>query len=334
MPWALPFLGSDPEDATFTMIRITFLGTAAARPTVGRGVSALAVQREGDLALFDCGEGTQRQMMRFQTGFGVNRIFFTHMHADHILGVVGLVRTLSLQGREEPLALYGPRGTAPTLHKATHLGVDRIPFPVEVHEVEPGQGFEDEEYSILAFAVQHGTSAVGWALREHPRLGRFDIEKARALGVPNGPLYGRLHRGESVEVEGKVIEPADLVGPPRSGRLVAYTGDTRPCESTVEAAKGADLLIHEATFGAEEAVRARETKHSTAAEAAEIGRRADVQRLLLTHLSARYSDCPGILEKEARGVFPRSTVAHDGLSIELGYRQEEESETTPPEGKE
>lgn len=313
------------------MIRITFLGTAAARPTVGRGVSAIAIQREGDLALFDCGEGTQRQMMRFQTGFGVKRIFFTHTHADHLIGVVGLLRTLSLQGREEPLELYGPHGSRPILNDAVHFGADRITFPVHIEEVGSGEGIEEEEYSIRAFPVKHGTPAVGWALREHPRLGRFDVERARALGVPNGPLFGRLHRGEAIEVDGKTIRPEDVVGPPRPGRLVVYTGDTRPTDETVRVAQGADVLIHEATFSGEELARARDTRHSTATEAATIARRAGVRRLYLTHLSARYSDCPGVLEAEARKVFPATTVAHDGLAVELAYRQDasEDAEHQP-----
>ena len=304
------------------MIRITFLGTAASRPTVSRGVSSIAIQREGDLALFDCGEGTQRQMMRYQTGFGVNRIFFTHTHADHVIGVVGLLRTMALQGREDAIQLYGPVGSASVLEAAVHLGVDRVGFPVEIHEVEPGQGIEEAEYSVRAFRVHHGTPAVGWVLREHPRLGRFDVERARELGIPNGPLYGQLHKGQTVEVEGRIIRPEDVVGAPRPGRLVVYTGDTRPSDDTVDVAQGADVLIQEATFGADEATRARDTRHSTAPEAADVGRRAGVDRLILTHLSARYSDCPDVLEKEAREVFARTTVAHDGLSIELGYRQD------------
>ncbi len=314
------------------MIRITFLGTAASRPTVGRGVSAIAIQREGDLALFDCGEGTQRQMMRFNTGFGVKRIFFTHTHADHFVGVVGLLRTMALQGREDPIDLFGPTGSAKVLNAAVFLGVERVPFPVRVHEVAPGEAFEGEGYRIEAFQTNHGIAAVGWALRESARLGKFNLEKAQSLGVPHGPLYGRLHRGEAVEVEGVTIRPEDVVGPSRPGRLVVYTGDTRPCEETVEAARGADVLIHEATFGTDEVDRARETRHATAAEAADIGRRAEVGRLILTHLSARYSEDPRILEIEARKVFPHTTIAHDGLSLELGYRHDEPEPATTPAG--
>jgi ribonuclease Z len=305
------------------MIRVTFLGTAASRPTVGRNVSSLLVQREGELLLFDCGEGTQRQMMRYGTGFSVHDIFFTHMHADHFLGVIGLLRTMGLQGREEPMRLWGPAGSRAILEQAVNLGVERVPFPVELHELEPGARLERTGYDLLAFAALHGGRALGFALVEHERLGRFDVERARALGIPEGPLYGRLHRGEAVEHEGRTVRASDLVGAPRPGRRIVYSGDTRPARETVDVARSADLLIHDATFAADEAERARATGHSTAREAADVARRAGARRLILTHLSARYADDPRPLEREAREVFPRVQVAHDGLVIEVPFADED-----------
>lgn len=310
------------------MIRLTFLGTAASRPTVGRNVSGIAVQREGDLMLFDCGEGTQRQMMRFGTGFAVDHIFVTHLHADHFLGITGLLRTMGLQGRTEPIHLYGPPGSRDVLRSAAMLGLERAsPFVIQVDEMRPGDAVRREGYAIEAFEVAHRTSAVGWALVEEARLGRFDVERARAMGVPEGPLFGRLHRGEPVEVDGRTVRPEEVVGPPRPGRTVVYTGDTRPCAHTVARASGAQLLVHEATFGADESDRARDTAHSTAAEAAGVARDAGVEELLLTHLSARYSDVPAPLEEEARAIFERTRVAHDGLVIEVPFG--EEPDATP-----
>ncbi|MBX6363648.1 MAG: ribonuclease Z [Gemmatimonadetes bacterium] len=306
------------------MIRVTFLGTAASRPTVGRNVSAFVLNREGELLLFDCGEGTQRQMMRFGTGFAVHDIFFSHMHADHFLGVIGLLRTMGLQGREEPMRLWAPEGGAAILREAVNLGVDRVPFEILIEELAPGDRVARTGYEIVAYRAQHGTRALGYALVENERLGRFHPERARALGVPEGPLFGRLHRGETVEVGGRLVRPEDVVGPPRPGRRIVYSGDSRPCRQTVEAARGADLLIHDATFGNDEADRARQTAHSTAREAAEIARNAGVERLVLTHISSRYADDPRGLEREAREVFPRSIVAYDGLEIEIPYRQDDD----------
>ncbi|HEX6941216.1 MAG TPA: ribonuclease Z [Longimicrobiales bacterium] len=306
------------------MMRVTFLGTAASRPTVGRNVSAVLVARHGELLLFDCGEGTQRQMMRYQTGFGIGDIFFTHMHADHFLGVIGLLRTLGLQGREEPMTLWAPSGSRSILHDAVNLGVERVPFEIEIRELEPGDRIAREDYDIIAYRTQHGGRSLGYALVEHARLGRFHPERARALGVPEGPLFGRLHRGEPVEVDGRVIRPEDVVGPPRPGRSVVYTGDTRPSRRTVEVARGADLLIHDATFAEDEADRARATNHSTAREAAEVARRAGALRLVLTHISSRYAEDPRTLEREARELFPNVVVANDGMEIEVPYQADEE----------
>lgn len=305
-------------------MRVTFLGTAASRPTVARNVSSVVIAREGELLMFDCGEGTQRQMMRFATGFTVNDIFFTHMHADHFLGVIGLLRTMGLQGREEPMHLWGPVGAREILHEAVHLGVERVPFEINIHELEPDTVLNRGAYDVVAYRTSHGIRALGFALIEHERLGRFHPDRARELGVPEGPLFGRLHRGEAIQLDGRTIRPEDVVGPARSGRRVVYTGDTRPCKQTVEVAREADLLIHDATFGEEESERAGQTGHSTAREAAQVARRAGALRLVLTHLSSRYAEDPRGLEREARQVFKESVVAHDGLQLDIPFKDAHE----------
>jgi ribonuclease Z len=302
------------------VLSLTFLGTAAARPTVERSVSAIAVVRDGETLLFDCGEGTQRQMMRYGVSFAFSEIFFTHFHADHYLGVIGLVRTLGLQGRTEPMQLYGPRGARRVLGAALQLGVERPGFPIEIREVDPGEVLERDGYAIHVFAADHGRAAVGYGLREHQRLGRFDPEKARALNIPEGPLWGRIHRGESVTLEnGRSVQASELVGPARPGRAVVLSGDTRPSATVVAAADGADLLVHDATFAQEEQERARDTGHSTAIEAAQVALAAGVKLLVLTHLSARYSANGKLLQDEARGVFPHARVAKDGLVVEVPF---------------
>ena len=316
-------MGRTRPSPEVALIRVVFLGTAASRPTVARSVSAIAVHRLGETFMFDCGEGTQRQMMRYGTGFAVHDIFFTHMHADHILGVPGLLRTMGLQGREEAMNLYVSRGSARIMTDAVHLGVDRIPFPVHIHELEPDQVLERNGYDIVPFRTRHGRHALGYALVEHARLGRFDPERARALGIPEGPLWGRLHRGETVEAEGRRVEPGEVVGEARPGRRVVYTGDTRPIPETVRMAAGADLLIHEATFADEEADRARETDHSTAREAGEVAREAGVRRLVLTHISPRYTLDQSILVREAAAAFERVEIAFDGMDIDVPFPEDD-----------
>ncbi|MGI9628922.1 MAG: ribonuclease Z [Longimicrobiales bacterium] len=304
------------------MIRVRFLGTAAARPTVSRNVSGIAVQREGESILWDCGEGSQRQIMRYGTGFSFDHIFISHAHADHFLGLPGLLRTLGLQGRDRALYIHTHPSAEATVKRAVHLGGRAFPFPVEIAGLAPGDQVRFSEWAVHAFAVDHGIPALGFALIEAPRLGRFDVDKARALGIPEGPLFGRLHQGHSVEVDGRTITAAELVGEARPGRTVVYSGDCRPGTGTVEIARGCDLLIHEATFLGEELERARETRHSTVTEASEIGARAGAARMALTHISARYSEMPKVLEAEARVVFPGAQIAYDGLEIEIPYNDE------------
>ena len=314
-------------------LSLRFLGTAASRPTVERNVSSIAVVREGETILVDCGEGTQRQMMRYGISFNLGDILFTHYHADHVLGVVGLLRTLQLQGRTEPIRLWGPVGLTRLLRLAAEFGGERWGFAVEPTELEPGGSIKRPGYEIVSFPVDHrGARAFGYALVEDTRLGRFNPDLARALGIPEGPLWGKLHRGQTVNLDdGRVIDGATLVGPTRPGRRIVITGDTRPADATIIAATGADLLVHEATFADEEQARAAETGHSTAREAAMVAARAGVRRLIITHFSARYTRDSSDLEREAREVFPATFCARDGLEIDVPYENEVLATLTPAE---
>ena len=314
-------------------LTLRFLGTVASRPTIERGVAGLAVIREGETLLFDCGEGTQRQMMRYGISFALNDIFITHWHHDHFLGLPGLMRTLSLQGRTDPLHIWGPAGGTKLMRNAELLGPDRLAFELTVHEMTPGETIRRTDYSIASYAAHHrGATALGFAIVEDARRGRFDVELAREMQIPEGPLWGRLHKGETVTLEdGRVVASSTLVGAARTGRTVVYTGDTRPCDATVAIARSADVLVHEATFGDEEAERATETGHSTAREAAEIAARAGVRRLVLTHVSARYSRDTSELEQQAREVFPATVFARDGLEIDVPFASDVAAEGSAAE---
>jgi len=306
-------------------LTVRFLGTSASRPTVERNVTSIAVVREGETLLFDCGEGTQRQMMRYGTSFALRDIFFTHMHADHMLGVIGLFRTLALQGREEPMTLWAPPASEALLRRAIAIGSDKEKFPIEYREITPETPVKRKGYSIVPFPVDHaGKTAMGFALVEDTRLGRFNPDLARELGIPEGPMWGMLHRGEPVTLAtGATIEASALVGPTRPGRRIVFTGDARPCAGTIEAASGADLLIHEATFADEEAARALDTGHSTAREAGRVAATAGVKQLVLTHLSARYSLTAADLLSEAKEEFPNTVVARDGMEIDVPFADAE-----------
>jgi ribonuclease Z len=302
---------------------LRFLGTSAARPTVERNVASIALLREGEAFLFDCGEGTQRQMMRYGITFNIDDVFFTHFHTDHLLGIVGLMRTMSLQGRTAPLRLWGPPGAERMIRRAETLGSERLSFGLEIRELVPGDAIPRKGYLIHTFALDHrGPPSLGFVISEEERKGRFNPELATELGIPEGPLWGRVHRGESITLDnGEVIHPSVLVGETRPGRKVVITGDTRPCAETILAAQGADLLVHESTFGEEEAARAVETGHSTAKEAAQVARMAGVRKLVLTHVSARYTRDAAELETEARTIFPETRVARDGLEIDVPFRE-------------
>ncbi len=299
------------------MLRVTFLGTSAAQPTLSRNLSGISVRREHEHLLFDCGEGSQRQMMRYGTGFAVDRIFFTHFHGDHYLGLLGFLRTLNMQGRTEPLNLYGPPPAASFLDRAIRLGFDPQSFEILVHELRGGDEVALRGASVAAVPVEHRIPALGYVLREADRPGEFHPEKAIALGVPEGPLFGELQRGVAVIVGGRSIGPDEVLGPSRRGRSLAVSGDTRPCQALERASHSVDVLIHEATFVDADHARALETQHSTAREASALAARAGARRLLLTHFSSRYEDGMSGLLAEAREEFAGVELAYDGLTFDV-----------------
>jgi ribonuclease Z len=299
---------------------IVFLGTSASAPTAQRAPAALLVRRGGDKLLFDCAEGTQRQLMRSTLGLPeLEEIFLTHFHADHYLGLPGLLKTFSLRQRELPLTIYGPAGLR-DLYKSLGRIVGKLSYPVELEEVRPGEALERNNYRILVFPVHHGVSAVGYAVAEEDRPGEFDTATADALGIPFGPERGALQRGESITLDdGDVVTPDAVLGPPRPGRRVVIPGDTAPVETVRILSEGADVLIHEATFLEDERDRAADTLHSTALQAAEVARDAGVRLLALTHLSPRYFGPE--LAREAREVFPATVVPKDFDVIEVPFAE-------------
>ena len=299
---------------------LVFFGTSGSMPTAHRAPSALLVRRGGERLLFDCAEGTQRQMLRSSVGLvELREIFLTHFHADHFLGLPGMLKTFALRGRELPITIYGPPGLSDLFGDLRRV-FGRLTYPYELVTLRPGDVLARDEYRIEAFAPNHGRNAVGYALVEEPRPGRFDPDVAEGLGIPIGPERGLLQRGEAVTLaDGRVITPDSVVGEARPGRKVVLAGDTAPAASVVEAAHGADVLVHEATFTEEERERAEETLHSTAAQAAEAARDADVVLLALTHLSSRYFG-PEIAE-EARAIFPETVVPRDFDVIEVPFAE-------------
>ncbi len=301
-------------------LEIVFLGTSGSMPTAQRAPAATLVRRGGERLLFDCAEGTQRQLLRSAVGLvELREIFVTHFHADHVLGLPGMLKTFALRGRELPLEVYGPRGLEDLVGSLKRV-IGRLTYPVRLVELEPGDVLQRDGYRIATFGLAHAPAALGYALIEVSRPGRFDIETAEALGVPNGPARGALQRGEPVELPGgRSIRPDEVLGPPRAGRKVVLTGDTAPSDEVAEAAWGADVLVHEATFADEERDRAEETMHSTATQAAELARRAEVGLLALTHLSNRYFG-PEIA-REARAIFPDTVVPRDFDLVEVPFEE-------------
>ena len=295
-----------------------FLGTAGSMPTAQRAPSSLLVRRGGDRLLVDCGEGTQRQLLRSSVGLlELREIFLTHYHADHFLGLPGMLKTFALRGRELPITIYGPSGLRDLFSSLRRI-FGRLTYSYELVELGPGDVIERGDYAIAPFRVRHGVSGIGYTLVEAPRPGRFDVQAADALGVPFGPERGALQRGEPVVLtDGTTVRPEAVLGPPRPGRKLVLAGDTAYAESVVEAARGADLIVHEATFAEDERDRADETLHSTAADAAQVAAAAEASMLALTHLSPRYFG-PDILD-EARAIFPETVVPRDFDVIEVPF---------------
>jgi len=304
---------------------VFFAGTAGSVPTARRGLPALLVRRGGDRILFDCGEGTQRQLVRSIGLPDVDDVFVTHFHVDHWLGIPGMLKTFDLRDRDRPLNVHGPPGIEDLMNILRRI-YGRVKYPLDVVELQPGDQVRRDGYSVAAFPVEHRVSAFGYALFEDERPGRFDAERAEGLGIRPGPDFGRLQEGEAVGD----VTPDQVLGDPRPGRKLVVSGDTAPSEALRVAAHRAELLVHEATFADEEAERAAQTAHSTASQAAAIARDAEVGMLALTHLSTRYGGRE--VRDEARAVFANTVVPHDFDAIEIPFPERGEPRLVRPEG--
>src|SRR4051794_36911381 len=301
-------------------LSLFFAGTAGSVPSARRGLPALLLRRGGDTILFDCGEGTQRQLIRSVGLADLSHVFLTHFHADHWLGLPGMLKSFELRDRDRPLTVLGPPGTERLLESVRFV-YGRLKYPFEIRELQPGEAVRfDDDWYIAPFPVDHRGSSFGYAIVEETRRGRFDAELAASLGVPFGPDYGRLERGETVNG----VTPEQVIGPDRPGRKLVLSGDTAPCETLRIAAHQADVLVHEATFADEEADRAAQTRHSTARQAAELARDAEVRLLALTHLSSRYAG--GEIRDEARAIFERTVVPRDFDMVEVPFAEKGEPE--------
>ena len=306
-------------------LHVYFLGTAGALPTPVRNPPCIMIRRGSDTLLFDCGEGAQQQMMRSRCGFTVNAIFVTHWHADHFLGIFGLVQTMSFNGRTEPLTIYGPEWVHEFVKTLCHVARFNLKFPLESVELKNGSWVRFEGYTVTAFAANHGLPSLGYILEEDSRPGRFNREQAVALGVPPGPLFGRLQRGESVRIASGddlvEVRPDQVMGAPRPGRKIVYTGDTRPVHTAImDIARNADLLIHDATYDDADSARAAEFYHATASQAGEAATALKARRLVLIHTSSRYIDARAHVS-DAKKKFDGPIIVPDDLDmIEVPFR--------------
>jgi ribonuclease Z len=307
-------------------LSVAFLGTGGAVPSARRNTASVLVARGGERLLFDCGEGTQRQMQRSLGLVQVDAIHFTHFHADHFLGLPGLLKTYDLTERERPLTIYGPRGLRDLIQSLGRV-IGRVGYKLDLVEIEPGDAIPCKGGEVRAFPVEHSVRAVGYALVEAERPGRFDPAAAKRLGVEEGPDFAALQRGERVEGSAGPVEPGEVMGESRPGRTIALTGDTAPCRATVDAARGADLLVHDASFSEEEAQRAADTGHSTVGQAAAVAREAEVKLLALVHISSRYH--VGKVLEEAKEVFEPTIAPRDFDLIEVPFPERGQPFLTP-----
>jgi ribonuclease Z len=308
-------------------LHVYFLGTAGALPTPVRNPPCIMIRRGSDTLLFDCGEGAQQQMMRSRCGFIVNAVFISHWHADHFLGLFGLVQTMSFNGRTEPLTIYGPEWVHEFVTILRQVARFNLKFSLESVELVQGSWVRFDGYTITAFAAKHGLPALGYILEEDPRPGRFNRDRAIELGVPPGPLFGRLQRGETVRLgtgdEIREIRPEQVMGVSRPGHKIVYTGDTRANYISIrEIASNADILIHDATYDESEAERGAEFYHATAAQAGEAASFLNARILVLVHTSSRYPDAQAHIS-DAKKKFSGSVIAPDDLDmVEVGFRDE------------
>jgi ribonuclease Z len=305
-----------------TQLSIIFLGTSGSWPTVKRNVSSIAVKRGSEIILFDCGEGTQRQFQKSKLSYmQISKLFITHFHGDHFLGIPGLIQTMQLNDRDKPLHIYGPKGMINLVSQLLSLGYFRPSYKIIAHEVNEKDILDFDEYVVKILKVDHGVPSVAYSLEEKMRPGKFNKSKALKIGVPEGPLFSKLQRGKSIILDnGKKITPDMVLGAPRKGRKIVISGDTKLCESMIDFSKDADVLVHDSTFESDLKDIAEEYGHATARQSAEIAKKAKVERLFLTHISPRYLDHKA-LEKDARNVFKNSFVAKDFQEIELKLKK-------------
>ncbi len=305
-----------------TQLNIIFLGTGGSWPTIKRNVASVAIKRGSEVILFDCGEGTQRQFQKSNLSYmQISKIFITHFHGDHFLGLPGLFQTMQLNDRDKPLHIYGPKGMGDLVSELLSLGYFRPHYKIIAHEINGGDALDFDGYEIRAMNVEHNVPALAYAIEENMRPGKFNKPKALNLGVPEGRLFSKLQRGEIVTLKnGKKITPNMVLGPPRKGRKIVISGDTIPLKSMIDFAKNADVLVHEATFESELEDVSREYGHTTAFQAAEIAKKAKVGQLFLTHISPRYLD-HHVLENDAKRAFTKSIVPKDFQEVEVKLKK-------------